>query len=171
MSSSAPDLVQSMLEQMSEIYQIGDLPSRLAGFKTLYTTWHNAMKQATCSRPVVIVIDSIDQLNDDSNGRSDLAWLPDRLPGHVYMVVSTLPHVGGCFQALKKKKTIPETNFLQVETLSIQDASSIITGRLLEIDRTLTTNQFAKLIKMATDTTEEKPSALRLKLLFDKACK
>ena len=171
MSSSAPDLVQSMLEQMSEVYHNGDLPPRLSGFKTLYTTWHNAMKQATCSQPVLFVIDSIDQLNDDSNGRSDLAWLPDRLPSHVYMVVSTLPHVGGCFSALKKKKTIPETNFLQVEALSMQDASNIITGWLHEIDRTLNTRQLAKLTKMATDTSAEKPSALRLKLLFDKACK
>ena len=53
MSSSAPDLVQSILEQMSEVYHIGDLPPRLSGFKTLYTTWHNAMKQATCSQPLL----------------------------------------------------------------------------------------------------------------------
>ena len=87
---------------MSKVFEIDDFPPRSAGFKTLYTSWHNAMKHAKCTRPLVIVIDSVDQLNDECNGRTDLDWIPERLPGHVYLVVSTLPHIGGCFSALRK---------------------------------------------------------------------
>lgn len=170
-SSSAPDLVQSILEQMSEVLEIGDLPQRSAGFKSLYTSWHNALKQANCHRPLLIVIDSIDQLSDECNGRAELDWIPDRLPAHVYLIVSTLPHIGGCFSALKKKSSLPQANFVQVEPLSMKDASSIIQGWLTDINRTLTDKQFSKLTSMATDDTDEKPSALRLKLLFDRASK
>ncbi len=173
MSSSAPDLVQSILEQTTEVYGIQDLPSRSAGFKTLYTAWHNALKKASYHRPLVIAIDSIDQLNDQSNGRKDLDWLPGRLPAHVYLVLSTLPQVGGCFEALKKKATgcIPDGNFIQIEALSMGEASSIIQGWLHDAKRTLTGQQFSKLVQMGTDDSDERPSALRLKLLFDRASK
>ena len=89
-----PDLVRSILEQIKETNPNDEeIPSISAGFKSLYAAWHNSMRSIHCKRPLVIIIDSIDQLNDDSNGRTNLDWIPDRLPANVYLVVSTLPQV------------------------------------------------------------------------------
>ena len=102
------DLVRSILEQMKESKEKKEsieIPSISAGFKSLYTAWHNAMKGIHCSRPLVVVIDSIDQLNDDSNGRSNLDWIPDRLPGNVWLIVSTLPQVSMHSQLRERSKS------------------------------------------------------------------
>ena len=47
-------------------------------------------EHASSSNPVVLVLDSLDQLSDDDAGR-ELDWLPKELPDNVYMILSTLP--------------------------------------------------------------------------------
>ena len=45
---------------------------------------------ASSSHPVVLVLDSLDQLSDDDGGR-ELEWVPKELPDNVYIILSTLP--------------------------------------------------------------------------------
>lgn len=47
---------------------------------------------ATKKKPLVILLDSLDQLSPNGGGR-ELSWLPRTLPDNVKMVVSTLPDV------------------------------------------------------------------------------
>lgn len=47
-------------------------------------------KHASSSHPVVLVLDSLDQQSDDDGGR-ELDWVPKKLPGNVYVILSTLP--------------------------------------------------------------------------------
>ena len=47
-------------------------------------------KYSSASCPVVLILDSLDQLSDDDAGR-ELNWLPKKLPKNVYIVLSTLP--------------------------------------------------------------------------------
>ena len=83
----------------------------------------------------------------------------------------SLIQVGGCLRSLRKKTQIPEGNFLEVKALSMEDASSILKGCLKDANRRLTEKQFQSLVQMTIDDSEEKPSALRLKLLLDRSTK
>ena len=63
-------------------------------------------KHASSSNPVVLVLDSLDQLSDDDAGR-ELDWLPKQLPDNVYMILSTLPGEEYiCLPKLQVRKTL-----------------------------------------------------------------
>lgn len=74
------------------------------GLKDLTKVFHAVLGTVASQRqPVVIFLDALDQLQNDENGRTELLWLPSRLPRFVGVIVSTLPHVGGCFDALVRR--------------------------------------------------------------------
>jgi hypothetical protein len=60
------------------------------------------MTQASEERPLVIVIDGVDGLTEENDGRK-MAWLPRELPAHVKVIISTLPEDKyDCLPSLKK---------------------------------------------------------------------
>ena len=81
--------------------------------------FHASLHRATAERPLIIHVDSLDQLSDADDGRRRLTWLPLVFPQHVYVTCSTLPDVGGCLDALRATPT-PEYNYLEVPGLSPQ---------------------------------------------------
>lgn len=48
------------------------------------------LSSATTEKPLVIFLDSLDQLAVDDGARQ-MVWLPNKLPENVKMVLSTLP--------------------------------------------------------------------------------
>ena len=64
-------------------------------------------EHASSSKPLVLVLDSLDQLSDDDAGR-ELDWLPKQLPDDVYIVLSTLP--GDEYVCLPKVQVLNESN-------------------------------------------------------------
>ncbi|KAH3895482.1 hypothetical protein DPMN_019647 [Dreissena polymorpha] len=48
------------------------------------------LKHGTAECPLVVILDSLDQLDTSHNGRS-LMWLPASLPPHCKIIVSSLP--------------------------------------------------------------------------------
>ena len=81
--------------------------------------FHASLQCSTAERPLIIHIDSLDQLSDADNGRRRLTWLPLVFPEHVYVTCSTLPDTGGCLDALRATPT-PEYNYLDVPGLSAE---------------------------------------------------
>ena len=72
---------------------------------------------------------------------------------------------------LHAHSNIPDTNYLEVKPLEMDDASSIVQGWLEDCGRTLPNDQLNHLLSTATDPSVEPPTMLRLKLLFDMAKK
>ena len=172
-SSSARNLLHSMCEQISRAYskpETQDLKPLPTRFQELITHFASLLAKASSDKPLVIHIDSLDQLSDESNGRSKLDWLPYDLPPYVYVMVSTLPEVGRCLEYLKQK-SIPPSNFLEVGKLTKDDVDKIMKGLLEENRRQLQKAQFDFVLKVALDESKEKPTALRLRLLSDIALK
>ena len=173
MSSSARELMQSMAEQITRAYssdpetENSDIPT---DYQALIEYFHNCLLLASQERPLIIHIDSLDQLSDADNARRKLTWLPLKFPEHVYVIVSTLPDTGGCLDALRSL-VIPEYNYVQVPGLSSIDSKVITEGWLKVSNRQLTTEQFDYVQKVALDESNEKPTALRLRLLYDIAVK
>lgn len=48
------------------------------------------LEEACAFRPVVLILDSLDQLHADEGGRR-LDWLPGKIPDDCYLIMSTLP--------------------------------------------------------------------------------
>ena len=59
--------------------------------KSLVDYFPECLEKAAEDNPVVLVLDSLDQLSIDEGGR-EMGWLPKDLPYNVYVVLSTLPN-------------------------------------------------------------------------------
>ena len=167
-SSSARLLIKGISEQVCKAYGVNySLP---VYFPELAKTFESCLEYASEETPLVILVDSLDQLSDEDQGRRDLAWLPLNLPEHVYLIVSTLPDTGGSYNALRQTD-ISENHYLQVNQITIHEAKDIIAGSLQHTNRTLQSGQFEQLLTYSTDYSEEVPTVLRLRLLLDIAVK
>ncbi len=167
-SRSARNLIMNMCEQLRRALRLDiEIPTN---FGSLKHTFEHILRKADYSRPLLVYIDGLDQLSDEDNGRSDLSWLPTNLPPNVYFIVSTLPEVGGCLEALESKE-LPTNNYVEIASVTKEDASAILKAWLDSADRKLTLAQFNHVIMTATDDAKEPPNILRLRLLFDVAVK
>lgn len=69
--------------------------------KYLVEDFRDSMTYASKKQPLVLILDSLDQLDSVDGGRH-LYWLPRKLPANVYLVLSTLPQEQyGCYPRLK----------------------------------------------------------------------
>lgn len=62
-----------------------DVPTQRSHLINKFPTW---LSMAAASRPIIIVLDGLDQL-DEKDSAQGLAWLPTTLPPNVQMVLST----------------------------------------------------------------------------------
>lgn len=65
--------------------------------KSLKDYFQECLEKSAENQPVVLVLDSLDQLSIDAGGRQ-MDWYPRQLPSNVYAILSTLP--GEEYQAL-----------------------------------------------------------------------
>ncbi|KAH3692060.1 hypothetical protein DPMN_194937 [Dreissena polymorpha] len=113
-SSSVLPLLQSLVHQLS---MLGNQRLRIGlTVDLLKVQLMVLLKQGTAECPLVVILDSLDQLDTSNNGRS-LMWLPASLPPHCKVIVSSLPEEKyEAFPALKK--LIPdEERFIQIDIL------------------------------------------------------
>ncbi|XP_033743470.1 uncharacterized protein LOC117329570 [Pecten maximus] len=115
--------------------------------------------------PIVILLDSLDQLTDDHNAYS-LAWLPTALPSNVKLIVSTLPEEHGILDTLRD--ILPsDQSYIAVPELSLKTGKEIVSKYLSRRKRTLNDIQLKYLLSHFT----KRPGPLYLKLLLDEAVK
>lgn len=65
--------------------------------KSLKDYFQECLEKSAENSPVILVLDSLDQLSIDDGGRQ-IDWYPRHLPYNVYTILSTLP--GQEYQAL-----------------------------------------------------------------------
>ena len=65
--------------------------------KSLKDYFQECLEKSAENHPVILVLDSLDQLSLDDSGRQ-MDWYPRQLPNDVYTILSTLP--GEEYQAL-----------------------------------------------------------------------
>lgn len=112
-STAARPLLRSLCIQIRRIY--GKDPSEVANdFKTLCKQFLDDLQLAAKNQPLVLFLDSLDQLTDEDNGRN-LEWLPFELPSNLKIIVSALPEEGGCLNKLQV--SLPDEAFVEVRRL------------------------------------------------------
>ena len=118
-SSSLVPLLTSICQQLSYTYMLPfeDIPDDLV---PLTAHLKELLNYATSEVPLVICLDSVDQLMGSQDGNK-MSWLPTRLPNHCKIIVSCTkedsnPALCEDYNILKKV-IINNENFLEVESL------------------------------------------------------
>ncbi len=115
------------------------------------------LEKATVQKPVLLFLDSMDQLSDSDNAKA-LNWLPRTLPPNARLVVSLLPELKPALEASYK---------VELEVLPIEEGKVILNKWLSDANRTLTNNQN----ELVLNSFSRKQLPIYLKLAFEKALK
>jgi len=157
-SSDGRSLLESLCQEISRCYGISqrDVP---VSYQELVSEFGKRMALASPSRPLVLFLDSLDQLSNSQNARN-LAWLPRDLPPHVFVVVSS--REDDTWENLGTKSHQAET----LDGLSRDEGADLLSMWLSNASRTLQPDQMNAVLKNF-DASGGNP--LFLKLAFEEA--
>ena len=130
-SSDGRSLVEGLCRQISRIHG-ADESAIPADYQGLTAELAERLKLASAERPLILLLDALDQLSDADRARG-LAWLPGVLPAHVRLVVSSLP--GGCKAALDTK--LGAERVVKLDPMPAEEAGPLLDTWLAEAGRTL----------------------------------
>lgn len=127
-SSSLAPLLTSICRQLSYTYMLPfeDIPDDLV---PLTAHMKELLNHATAEQPILIALDSVDQLQGAQDG-SKVSWLPTKLPRHCKIVVSCTKEANNpalCVDYEMLTRMIEdEENFLEVQALGKELAWQVI---------------------------------------------
>jgi NACHT domain- and WD repeat-containing protein len=131
--------VRALLDNVSrKIDRTYDVQIEDAGtsYEDLIKHFPTRLAAATPDKPLVVMLDALDQLSDANNARS-LAWLPAGVPANCRVIVSTTP--GECKTALERK--LAEERLLQLKEMSKDEGEELLGLWLADAERTLQPGQ------------------------------
>ncbi len=122
-SSDGRFLLEDLCRQIAQCYgQESSIPS---SYEDLVEDFHKHLALATANQPLIIFLDSLDQLTSAHNARS-LTWLSEKLPEHVRLVLTTRP--GEYLLAIRHK--LPEENILKLGEMTLEEGKKYLTAGL-----------------------------------------
>jgi hypothetical protein len=161
-SSNIMSLLQSICTQIGNKYGVDAKTLAREGdekawydMNGLADVLRKCLALATAEKPLLLFIDSLDQLSDTDNAKA-LYWLPRELPEHTRFVVSSLPELEPALSATDKE---------ELPVLPIEDAIEILKKWLSSIKRELAPDQKDLVISSFSKT----QLPIYLKLAFEKA--
>jgi hypothetical protein len=159
-SSDGRSLLDSLCREITRRYGAdeSDIP---LDYRELVPEFGKRLGLATASEPLIIFIDSLDQLQTPQGVR-DLTWLPDKLPENVSLIVTTRPE--DTYDRLQAKQAIME----QLGGLSRQEGQQLLKDWLEERGRKLQEPQQEAVLDAFTHP-DSGAAPLYLKLAFEEA--
>ncbi|KAL5007519.1 hypothetical protein ScPMuIL_016325 [Solemya velum] len=140
-STNIRTLLQSLCLQLCEVF--GNDPQEFpSDYKGLANDFAQRIAQATVDNPLVVIVDSLDRLTDENEGRN-MAWLPAVLPPNVHILVST--RTDDKYDCLKNTRAVlgeESDAFVEIPDLPEKDAIQILEYWFMKQDRTLTEHQY-----------------------------
>lgn len=158
-SSDGRALLENLCRQISRCYG-ADESTIPMDYKELVKEFPKWLTLATVEKPLVLFLDALDQLSDTNNARN-LIWLPNEIPEHVHIIVSTLP--GECLSVLVKK--LPAANIVELEPMRLEEGSALLDAWLKDAYRTLQNRQREEVLSKFRNN----GLPLYLKLAFEEA--
>jgi len=163
-SSNIMSLLQSVCGEIARAYGIDAKTLAREGdekawydMNGLAEVLKKCLALATEQKPILLFLDSLDQLSDTDNAKA-LYWLPRELPDHARLVVSTLPELEPALNATYKEPLL---------VLPVEEAKKILGKWLSSIHRSLTKEQE----ELVINSFSENKLPIYLKLAFEKARK
>jgi len=114
------------------------------------------LAKAAARRPVVLVLDALNQL-DPAHRSHELNWIPFHLPPGARVIVSTLP--GSCLDSIRRR--VPPDAVLDLPALPSGEREDLVRGQLARRSKKLTEQQLTRLL----DTRARPDAGLPLYLL------
>ncbi|XP_069125172.1 protein qui-1-like [Argopecten irradians] len=167
LSTNIYNVLFGVCAQLADIANIIMDPGTYKTMKNLLEFLPRFLRRAAnaIKAPIVIILDSLDQLTPDYNAYS-LAWLPTVLPANMKLILSTLPEEHGILNNLRN--ILPNDKcYIPVPELSLKTGTAIVSKYLGQRKRALTDSQLKYLMSLFT----KRPGPLYLKLLLDEAAK
>ena len=132
-SSDGRSLLDSLCREISRRYDVSvdDIP---LDYQDLVSELGKRLALATQEQPLIVFLDSLDQLSQQGGARS-LTWLPDRLPDHVHLMVTTRPE--DTYDRLKTKNARLE----ELGGLKRSEGDQLLEDWLRDAGRTLQKDQ------------------------------
>ena len=161
------DVLRSVCGQMADASNLIMEPVGYRNMKNLQDYMPRFFRRVStmAKRPVVILLDSLDQLSPAYNAH-ELQWLPTTLPQNFKLVVSTLPKQHGILDNLRA--ILPDKKcYVEIPKLPRETGVAIINKFLLKHHKKVTERQE----KLLMDTFNKCPGPLFLKLILDEAVK
>ena len=163
-SSRLKDTLISIHGQLEQIFKLGFEPDEsddLNSIGTFLESYLTKLIKAKPKRKFLIIFDSLDQLDSSP---SDIEWLFTIFPASVKLICSCLSDNQTLFQKLLQNLELKESNLLQMKSLSLQSAKTILTNWFEGSNRKLTESQWKFLDSVVS---QGHPQPLYLKLLFE----
>ncbi|XP_045162803.2 NACHT and WD repeat domain-containing protein 2-like [Mercenaria mercenaria] len=142
-SSNLRRLLHSLCEQIAVCYD-KDRTSVPEEFEELKDLFPELLKLASKEKPLVIILDSLDQLARDHNAYK-LHWVPRKLPPFVKFFISTYTEASELITTLRN--VYLKTSFIHVPVFSQELSGQVLKAWLKKNNRTLTDNQFSLIEK------------------------
>lgn len=166
LSFSIKDVLFSICAQIIAVYKM-NIPSYIdleKDYQFLVQFFQSLLwKIDTKDRPLVIILDSIDQLKDMNDAHA-MHWLPVQLPLNVHIVISMIPSIHCCLENILSK--MPHTEqYLEIPDMPVDMANDMITIRLRAQNRRITKIQR----KFVLSKFENCPHPLYLRMILDQA--
>ena len=157
-SSDGRSLLDSLCHEISRRYGAdeADIPM---DYRDLVSELGKRMHLAVADKPLILFLDSLDQLSGSQGARS-LIWLPNELSEHVCVIASTRPE--DTFDALRAKQALEEG----LGGLSRQEGDDLLSQWLAGVHRAL---QPAQRKEVLDKFEQSQGNPLYLKLAFEEA--
>ena len=157
-SSDGRALLDSLCRQITKAYD-GDASTIPSEYNDLAVEFGKRLELATAQRPLIVVLDALDQL---AGAARSLSWLPANLQANVRLVVSTLP--GECEKALLTKHPTPDV--VTVMPMTGPEADTLLSLWLHHAGRAL---QLAQREEVIAKFGRSEGLPLYLRLAFEEA--
>ena len=156
-SAEPRSLLQNLCAEIGEAYGSSEpVPSTMQELQQEFPT---RLALATAEKPLVIFLDSLDQLAAGSG--ASVSWLPADLPEHVWLVTTTRP--GQRLDGLRGR--LPEDNVVELGPMPPGEGREALDAWLAKDHRTLRPGQRAEVL----DRFQSNGSPLYLRLAFEEA--
>jgi len=166
-SSSIFSVLGGVTRQIIRAYGQDALLAQIpTDFQELTNFFQERLALATAEHPLVIFLDSLDQLSQ-AFGAHRMSWLPKTLPPHVSLVLSTLPVEYNCLDTLRGVLPKDSPNFAEVRPLPVAVGMEILDSWLAATKKQLSPQQRTAVSKAV----ERCPLPLYLKLVFNEMLK
>lgn len=148
-SSRLGPLVRSIYAETAR--RTGNTPEHPSDTGTPGFWLGRALEFGTAERPLVIIVDGLDQLNDEPHARSG-QWLPKTIPEHSRLVLSCMAPERRSRAESESidsvlRQIMDQDAFCEIGDPSNDDAERMLCVWLESFDRTVTTRQFRSLVR------------------------
>ena len=164
-TSEASRLLFDLISEITSAYNVekntllreGEDETKFATLTGLQDLLPRCLNLATKEKPLLIVLDALDQLFRDFTNLP-LDWVPRELPEHVKLVVSALPEL---------QEKLSQTIIYTLGAMPAAEGKELLITWLSAIGRTLTLDQ----MRLVIDRFTSDGTPLYLRLAFEKARK